>query len=405
MKDLTNNENHLEFTVTLNYPNKCHPSWEKHPLLLKEIDLDKNTELTYNNKRIHVLELSVGTNKKLDWKCSTCEHEWKAAGAQRSGQRKSGCNFCAGQVIHTDGRNSMAVTHPELAKEFQGDATKVMAGTDKRLDWKCSICEHQWKTRGYVRLKSGCPACVDQILHSDGRNSLSFKFPELAKEYQGDANKVISGTNKKLPWKCSICEHEWKASGTKRAYSGRGCPVCAKQALHSDGRNSMAMTHPQLAKEYQGDATKHTAGVRRKLNWKCSECEYVWISTGDNRVKGQGCPVCAQMGFQPHLPAYYYVNEIMNKMNDRLYFKGGISSDWKKRLNQISRGLPSDLSIRNIEVAYFETGQDARDLETKLLQISDIRAPKRDFEGGNELFMVNPLEYIRTSSDIQVLMQ
>ena len=405
MKDLTNNENHLEFTVTLNYPNKCHPSWEKYPLLLKEIDLDKNTELTYNNKRIHVLELSVGTNKKLDWKCSTCEHEWKAAGATRSGQRKSGCHFCAGQVIHTDGRNSMAVTHPELAKEFQGDATKVMAGTDKRLDWKCSICEHQWKTRGYVRLKSSCPACVDQILHSDGRNSLSFKFPELAKEYQGDANKVISGTNKKLPWKCSICEHEWKASGTKRAYSGRGCPVCAKQALHSDGRNSMAMTHPQLAKEYQGDATKHTAGVRRKLNWKCSECEYVWISTGDNRVKGQGCPVCAQMGFQPHLPAYYYVNEIMNKMNDRLYFKGGISSDWKKRLNQISRGLPSDLSIRNIEVIYFETGQDARDLETKLLQISDIRAPKRDFEGGNELFMVNPLEYIRTSSDIQLLMQ
>ena len=114
MKDLTNNENHLEFTVTLNYPNKCHPSWEKHPLLLKEIDLDKNTELTYNNKRIHVLELSVGTNKKLDWKCSTCEHEWKAAGAQRSGQRKSGCNFCAGQVIHTDGRNSMAVIEASL---------------------------------------------------------------------------------------------------------------------------------------------------------------------------------------------------------------------------------------------------------------------------------------------------
>ena len=118
---------------------QIHSSWEKHPLLLEEINLSKNTGLTYKNNPVHVLELSVGT--------------------------------------------------------------------DKKLDWKCSICEHEWSTRGYVRLRSGCPACADQVLHSDGRNSLAAKFPRLAKEYQGDANLVIPGTNKKLAWKCAVCDH------------------------------------------------------------------------------------------------------------------------------------------------------------------------------------------------------
>jgi hypothetical protein len=683
MKDLTNKEYYLDFTVTLNHPNECHPSWESHPLLLKEIDLEKNTELTSKNKRIHVLELSVGTNKKLDWKCSTCEHEWNVPGSSRV-FFGTGCPACSNHIIHMDGRNSMAVTHPELAKEFLGDSTKIMAGTGKISDWKCSTCEHEWKTTGAARSgqrKTGCPVCAGQVIHIDERNSMYITHPKLTNEYQGDATKIIAGTHKKLDWKCSTCEHEWRAKGSERV-QGTGCPCCANKVIHLDGRNSMAMTHPELVNVFQGTATKVITGKYKKHEWKCSVCGHKWkvsarvylskgcqicnslgklypklvnewhpqnikspydylpqsnikvkwlcsqehewdsvisnrsvlkrgcpyctnqvvckenclqtiapliaaewhpelngeltprdvvaksskkvwwkcpngddhewfiqpgkrlgvdktgcpycdnqkVSTTNrldithplvakewnqrknnktaseyvfgsnhsvwwecstcqhewktsiiNRTKNKsgcsscigmvvnskggssiadiapivalewhptkngmkrandyrpsssiliwwecstcqhewrakpntrltsiglsksGCPVCAQVGFQPHLPAYYYVNEIMNKMNDRLYFKGGISSDWKKRLNQISRGLPSDLSIRNIEVIYFETGQDARDLETKLLQISDIRAPKRDFEGGNELFMENPLEYIRTNNDIEFM--
>jgi hypothetical protein len=99
----------------------------------------------------------------------------------------------------------MAVTHPKLAKEYQGDATKIVAGTHQRLDWKCSICEHEWKTSGKNRSGSltGCGYCSRGDLHIDGRNS--WQHPSRTKEYLGDANKVTAGTNKKLDWKCSIC--------------------------------------------------------------------------------------------------------------------------------------------------------------------------------------------------------
>ena len=614
MKDLTNKENYLEFTVTLNHPNECHPSWESHPLLLKEIDLDKNTELTYKNKRIHALELSVGTNKKLDWKCSTCEHEWRAKGSERV--QGTGCPCCANKVIHIDGRNSIAMTHPELVNDFQGNATKVITGKCKKHEWKCSVCGHKLKVSARVYLskgcpicnslgnlyprlvnewhpqnikspydylpqsnikvkwlcsqehewdsvisnrsvlKRGCPYCTNQAVCKENclqtispliaaewhptlngeltprdvvaksakkvwwkcpngddhewfiqpgkrlgvdktgcpycdnqkvstSNRLDIIHPIIAKEWnQRRNNKMASeyvfGSNHSVWWECSTCQHEWNTSiinrtknksgcsscvgmvvnskggssiadiaftvasewhptknGKKRAVDYRpgsgipiwwecstcqheweskpntrldsmgnsksGCPACTNKTIHIDGRNSMAITNPELAKEFQGDATTIVAGTGDKLDWRCSICRHEWVTSGSKRKNGRGCPACATTGFQPHLPGYYYVNEILNEMEDRLFFKCGISGDWEQRLRELSSGLPNGLSIRNIEVIYFEIGQEARNLEAKLLQISDIRAPKRDFEGGNELFMVNPLEYIRTNNDIEFM--
>jgi hypothetical protein len=49
-------------------------------------------------------------------------------------------------INNFDGRNNMANTHPDLAKEYQGDANLIIAGTNKKLDWKCITCEHEWNT-------------------------------------------------------------------------------------------------------------------------------------------------------------------------------------------------------------------------------------------------------------------
>jgi rubrerythrin len=121
----------------------------------------------------------------------------------------------------------MAITHPELRKEYQGDANLMIAGTNKKLDWICSTCEHMWSAVGNSRVKGkGCPACAGR-LHSDGRNSMYNTHPHLAKEYQGNANLIIAGTNDRLPWKCITCEHEWTSLGEGRI-QGNGCPACAK---------------------------------------------------------------------------------------------------------------------------------------------------------------------------------
>ena len=158
----------------------------------------------------------------------------------------------------------------------------------------------------------------------------------------------------------------------------------------------MAITHPDLATELVGtDPNTILAGTNRKLDWVCSTCSHQWSAQGNDRVNGNGCPACADYGFKPDRPAHYYVHEILNQHGDRILFKGGISGDWQQRLGIIARGLPDGLTIRNAESIHFDLGQDARDLETRLLRVESIRAPARDFKGGFELFMVNPLDYAR----------
>ncbi len=108
-------------------------------------------------------EVRVGTNKKFQWMCATCRYQWEATAANRVG-RRSGCPACAGHVATST--NCLAVTHPELAKEFHPTRNSpltpsdIVAGTGKKLWWKCKKCEHEWETRGSQRKKGrGCPPC------------------------------------------------------------------------------------------------------------------------------------------------------------------------------------------------------------------------------------------------------
>ena len=136
-----------------------------------------------------------------------------------------------------------------------GSAETIIAGTSYKLPWKCSACNHEWETTGNNRVSgtgTNCPACVNQTLHIDGLNSISSMLPEIAEELMpnehGTAETLVFVTTIKLPWKCRTCDHEWEALGRDRA-NGRGCGPCNRGGLRSDGSNSMAMTHPELAKE------------------------------------------------------------------------------------------------------------------------------------------------------------
>ena len=62
----------------------------------------------------------------------------------------------------------MAITHPDLAAQWHptknGDLTPqdVVAGTNKRIWWKCPEApDHEWRATGSGRvIGSGCPACA-----------------------------------------------------------------------------------------------------------------------------------------------------------------------------------------------------------------------------------------------------
>jgi len=289
---------------------------ETHPHLVDEFHPTKNGDLTPDN-------LVAGTDKRIWWICSTCDHEWKTQGHKRTWGRN--CPYCNNNILHSDGRNSMANTHPELAKEYQGDATKITAGGKKRLHWKCSTCDNKWKTRGSGRSVSGsgCPYCNNNVLHSDGRNSMANTHPHLAREYQGDATKITAGASKKLPWKCSICEHQWKAQGNSRTWSGRGCPSCTESGFRPNEAG-----HVYLMK-YEG--------VNEKPIYKI----------------GISC--------QPEKR--------------------------KQKLLLHVRQTHSEVNIDIIDTMYFDVGKDAMEMEKTFHAMEEHRfTPKKKFDGWTEMF-------------------
>lgn len=201
---------------------------------------------------------------------------------------------------------NLAVTRPDLAKEYSSKnslpADQVLAGTNRRLWWKCSKpgCEYEWIASGDQRvLGRGCPACLNRVVTP--KNNLAVKCPELAKEYSMwnplPASKVMATSTFKYWWKCSKpeCGHEWLATCAERVNRGYGCPACVHLVVTA--RNNLAVTHPELAKEYSPknhlQANEIVAGTGRRLLWICSKCGHNWEQEGAQRVIGHGCPECA----------------------------------------------------------------------------------------------------------------
>jgi uncharacterized Zn-finger protein len=171
----------------------------------------------------------AGTNKKLQWKCKE-GHVWTATGTDRN-QYKTGCPYCGRRKL-LQGFNDLESVYPELAQEaFGWDPKKVIAGTNKKLQWKCRE-GHVWLTSGNHRSsnESGCPVCSNNTV-LEGFNDLSTTHPELAQEAFGwDPKKVFAGTSKKLQWKCKE-GHVWIATGNNRSTSKTSCPSCAQQGF------------------------------------------------------------------------------------------------------------------------------------------------------------------------------
>ncbi|MFZ5365345.1 MAG: zinc-ribbon domain-containing protein [Patescibacteria group bacterium] len=246
-------------------------------------------------------QVIAGTMQQLLWECQQpeCRYEWKASGHVRL-SLGTGCPACSNRVVTN--KNNLAMTHLKLANEYSDKnelpANQIVAGTSKKIWWRCSICGHEWRQSGSIRVRgAGCPSCANKVLTN--KNNLAVTHPELAEEYSDrnelPANKIFAGTNKKLLWKCRKCGYEWQQTGNKRVH-GTGCPACANQIVTV--KNNLAATHPRLAREYSGrnklPVDQIKAGSNKKVLWKCMDCSCEWEAVVNNRKKGSGCPKCSR---------------------------------------------------------------------------------------------------------------
>ncbi len=236
--------------------------------------------------------VTVGSGKKLSWKCSL-GHSWIATVVSRTSSN-TGCSICDGKQIQI-GFNDLASKFPELAKEADGwDPTKFHFGTPKKMAWVC-IKGHRWETQISDRTKKGygCPVCSNQRLQV-GYNDLATTHPEIAIQADGwDPTSIVAGDSKKFRWKCQK-GHSWEAASSSRTTNGAGCPVCVNQQLLV-GYNDLATTHPEIAKQADGwDPATVFAGTHLRKPWICNK-GHRWTSTVQNRSgqNPESCPICS----------------------------------------------------------------------------------------------------------------
>lgn len=165
------------------------PLTKTHPKLAKEAD------------GWDPAEISAGSNKNLQWKCSL-GHVWKFQVQKRTGKQASGCPYCNNRIVLA-GFNDLASSDPQLIEQVDGwDPSTIYSGSGKRLPWICSL-GHRWvaavKDRTRVRKgeKTGCPICNWSVFLK-GFNDIATINPLIAAEADGwDPSNVIANSGKK----------------------------------------------------------------------------------------------------------------------------------------------------------------------------------------------------------------
>ena len=291
------------------------------------------------------------SSKKLDWKCKK-NHKWKASVSNRTRQQ-SGCPYCAGKSV-IPGENDLATLYPEIAKEADGwDASQHMFGSDKLMPWVCER-NHKWNARisSRARQQSSCPYCAGKLA-IPGENDLATLYPEIAKEADGwDASLVTAKSNLK---KCWICRkgHKWETPIYNRT-QGKGCPYCSGN-LVIPGENDLATLYPELIKEVDGwDPTQYMRGSMKKLNWICAN-GHKWKASIYPRTRGSGCPYCAEYGFNPDKPAWFY---LLSRPGEQQF---GITNNIQQRLEHHSRN-----GWREVEITGPHPGEEVWNTERAL---------------------------------------
>lgn len=173
-------------------------------------------------------KLGAGSSKKVEWECEH-GHRWKATIVSRS-KLGNGCPVCSNQKV-VAGVNDLATTHPDLAAQLvdQSLATKIVAGTDRKVLWRCER-GHEWEASVASRKGgAGCPYCVGNKVIV-GETDLATTHPEIAAQAvdQNLVRNLGHGSEQKVEWRCEH-GHEWSSV----VYSRRDkheCPICSSYA-------------------------------------------------------------------------------------------------------------------------------------------------------------------------------
>lgn len=203
----------------------------------------------------------------------------------------------------------------KLIEEFKGWKTSIK--------FKCTKCDHIWKTRPQAVTNSGtrCPVCVKKIRaeniakgHSDSKVKRK-KFEErvLKTENLFDltflSTKIPNSKDDYIRFQCNICKETFGKRMSWVSRCTKGCPYCAEERRLENSMTPEAIQQRKLgsiksteeAREiilnYTNGFTKLVSkwnGAKSPRKLKCLECGYKWnISDNSDGIKtGTTCKKC-----------------------------------------------------------------------------------------------------------------
>ena len=274
---------------------------------------------TAKNDNLDPTTITLGSNKKVWWKCKR-GHQWQAYVSNRA--KGQGCPYCSGRLAWA-GENDLGTLYPDLASQWHPtkngtfSPSQVRPGCNTKFWWICDK-GHEWQDSPNHRVSGrGCPYCSHNRLLPD--ETLADLFPDVSTEWDyenntGSPKEYAPYSNKKVSWICRNSGNRWEATISSRTNLKSGCPVCANQTI-VPGENDLATRFPILAAEW--DYEKNSilpsevgAGSEKSVWWKC-EFGHSWKARINNRAKGIGCPVCVKYrktSFQEYA-VYFYVKQ------------------------------------------------------------------------------------------------
>lgn len=260
------------------------------------------------NARITPRNVVPGSNKKFWWTCPE-GHDFESKVSSRT-VRGTGCPYCSNQSL-LKGFNDLQTTHPDLAKQWSKSKnsnmkpSEVIAGTNYKYWWECSL-GHEWLQSANVRSGgSGCPVCAHQQLWP-GFNDLATTKPQLASQWNSEKNgiepsEVMAGAKFLAWWKCDQ-GHEWQSQ--LRGRKEGNCSICLNRAL-LQGFNDLETKSPELSRQWH---TKKNGSLKpsqvlfngrtKKHWWRCDE-GHEWEATLASRHTGNNCPICSRQLVAP----------------------------------------------------------------------------------------------------------
>lgn len=237
-----------------------------------------------NIKRIDEI---VGGGNYYNWLCLKCNFKWNTKAFVIVNQ-KTGCPKCSGTYPLNNETVDLKLINRSIKRIGEYTNNK------EYLKFQClrDDCEYVWEANAgsVIAAGRGCPKCggkiplTNEIVDDRIKNTNLIRLDDVGK------------SNKKINWKCTLDNYQWKATPNKALNKGTGCPSCANNAKLS---NEIIDQRLIFLNKNIKRVENFISGGHKKILFQCqlAECKHKWLVSPISLLNTNiGCPVCNTPG-------------------------------------------------------------------------------------------------------------